>query len=58
MSEPRTGGALFSPRVRPALRRADPVARLSGIQGRVASGTMNGKWGERLLIDLWSAVII
>lgn len=27
MSEPRAGGALFSPRVRPARRRADPVAR-------------------------------
>lgn len=27
-----------------------------GIQGMVASGTMNGKWGARLLTDLWSAV--
>src|SRR5229473_2492425 len=27
MSEPRTGGTLFSPRVRPAVRRAEPVAR-------------------------------
>ena len=31
--------------------------RFSGIQGRVASGTMNEKWGARLLTDFWSAVI-
>jgi hypothetical protein len=29
----------------------------TGIQGRVASGTMNEKWGARLLADFWSAVI-
>jgi len=29
----------------------------SCIQGSVASGTMNGKWGARLLTDFWSAVI-
>ncbi len=37
--------------------RLAPPERLSGSQGRVASGTMNRKWGARLLSDFWSAVI-
>ena len=32
------------------------LAKPHRIYGKLASGTTNGKWGARLLIDLWSAV--
>src|SRR5437667_9799355 len=42
MSEPRAGGALFSPRVRPAQRRVDPFSggalRLAGRENWVYNG--------------------